>query len=233
MIKTLNFAHRGFSGKYPENTMLAFEKAVLAGADGIELDVQLSADGIPVVIHDEDLNRLCGKSRLVKDMTFAELQNLRIGDEKIPSLEEYLDFIKNTKLVSNIELKTGIFEYIGIEKRVCSLLKKYSVDERCIISSFNYESILRVKKIANYLVCGFLTDSWEINPVHTLKLYGIECYHPCAYRLTKKFVEYLHSQNIRVNAWFGSIQTDYSLTLLTGLDGIITDYPDKIAGLAV
>ena len=88
-----------------------------------------------------------------------------------------------------------------------------------------------MKKINSSLVCGFLVDSWDLHPSAYLKKYGVECYHPPAYRLTKEFVDELHAESIKVNAWFGSIQTDYSRILSTGLDSIITDYPDKIAAL--
>ena len=73
---TKNFAHRGYSGKYPENTMLAFRKAVEAGADGIELDVQLTKDGVPVIIHDELVDRTTNGKGLVKDMDFTTLRQL-------------------------------------------------------------------------------------------------------------------------------------------------------------
>ncbi|AIN94042.1 glycerophosphodiester phosphodiesterase [Treponema putidum] len=240
MFKTLNFAHRGFRSKYPENTMLAFSKAADSGVDGIEFDVHLSSDGVPIIIHDEALDRTCNASGLVKDFSFAELKKINAAanfksskplDEKIPCLEEYFDFIKDKDIISNIELKTGVFEYPGIEETVYALLKKYNLQDKCIISSFNHESVLRMKKIDSSLVCGFLVDSWDLHPADYLKKYGIECYHPPAYRLTKEFVDELHNEGIRVNAWFGSIQTDYSQVLRTGLDSIITDYPDKIAAL--
>lgn len=246
MSKTLNFAHRGFRSKYPENTMLAFSKAADLGVDGIEFDVHLSSDGVPVIIHDETLDRTCNASGLVKDFSFAELKKINAAanfksaeslntaitlDEKIPSLEEYFDLIKDKNIISNIELKTGVFEYPGIEEKVYALLKKYNLQDKCIISSFNHESVLRMKKINSSLVCGFLVDSWDLHPAAYLKKYGVECYHPPAYRLTKEFVDELHNEGFKVNAWFGSIQTDYSQVLITGLDSIITDYPDKIADL--
>ncbi|UTC62082.1 glycerophosphodiester phosphodiesterase [Treponema sp. OMZ 787] len=246
MNRTLNFAHRGFRSRYPENTMLAFSKAADLGVDGIEFDVHLSSDGVPVIIHDETLDRTSSASGLVKDFSFDELKKINAAakfksaeplngtvplNEKIPSLEDYFDFIKNKDIISNIELKTGVFEYPGIEEKVYALLKKYNLQDKCIISSFNHESVLRMKKINSSLVCGFLVDSWDLHPAAYLKKYGVECYHPPAYRLTKEFVDELHNEGFKVNAWFGSIQTDYSQVLITGLDSIITDYPDKIADL--
>ena len=111
-----NFAHRGFSGKYPENTMLAFQKAYEAGADGIELDVQLTKDGQVVVIHDEKVDRTTNGTGLVRDYTLEELRKLdasyiytgEMGFNPIPTFEEYCAWVAGTDLVTNIELKTGI-----------------------------------------------------------------------------------------------------------------------------
>ena len=107
---TRNFAHRGYSGKYPENTMLAFRKAVEAGADGIELDVQLTRDGEPVIIHDELVDRTTDGTGRVKDFTLAELQALdasyiytgQYGRNPIPTLREYCELVKDLPIVTNI-----------------------------------------------------------------------------------------------------------------------------------
>ena len=144
MVK--NFAHRGFSGKYPENTMLAFEKAVEAGADGIELDVQLTKDGEIVIIHDETIDRTTDGKGFVADYTYEELKKFdasyiytgKMGFNKIPALREYFEFVKDKNIVTNIELKTGINEYFGIEEKVWGLIKEYNLAEKIIISSFNH-----------------------------------------------------------------------------------------------
>ena len=112
MFQTLNFAHRGFRSKYPENTILAFSKAVEAGAHGIEFDVHLSSDGIPVIIHDETLERTCGVFGFVKDKPLEGLRRLNAAagfvrassaaaplHEKIPSFEEYCDFIRHKDII--------------------------------------------------------------------------------------------------------------------------------------
>ena len=113
------FAHRGFSGKYPENTMLAFEKAVELGVDGIELDVHLTKDNELVIIHDEDIKRTCDGEGLVKDMTLEELKKFDAsatfrgvyGFCGIPTLREYFELVKDTDIITNIELKTGVYDY--------------------------------------------------------------------------------------------------------------------------
>ena len=143
MIK--NFAHRGFSGKYPENTMLAFEKAIEVGADGIELDVQLTKDGEIVIIHDETIDRTTDGKGYVIDYTYEELSKFeasyiyrgKVGFNKIPTLKEYFELVKDLDFITNIELKTGINEYLGIEEKVYQLIKEYKLEKKVIISSFN------------------------------------------------------------------------------------------------
>ena len=123
------FAHRGYSGKYPENTMLAFREAEKTGADGIELDVQLSKDGELVIIHDETLDRTTTGKGYVKDYTLSELKAFNAsvikGDtfapEAIPSFEEYCKWVKDTHLITNVELKTSIVYYPEIEEKLTEI----------------------------------------------------------------------------------------------------------------
>ena len=149
---TKNFAHRGFSGKYPENTMLAFQKAIEVEADGIELDVQLTKDGELVIIHDETIDRTTDGKGYVIDYTYEELSKFdasyiyrgKVEFNKIPTLKEYFELVKDLDFITNIELKTGINEYLGIEEKVYKLIKEYQLEEKVIISSFNHFSILRI-----------------------------------------------------------------------------------------
>ena len=236
----LNIAHRGFRSRYPENTMLAFQKAVDAGCDGIEFDVHLSKDGEAVIIHDETVDRTTDGAGLVGQKTCHELKILNaakphpetIDFEPIPSLREYFEYIaRQPDIISNIELKTGIFVYEGIEEVVYKLMKEYKLINRCIVSSFNHESVLRMKKIDSAVTCGLLVDSWQIHPETYVRDLGIECYHPPAYCLTHELVAALHSAGIRINPWFGSIQSDYRQLIEMGVDSLITDYPERITAL--
>ena len=109
---TKNFAHRGFSGKYPENTLLAFSKAIEEGVDGIENDVHLTKDGVLVVMHDELVDRTTNGKGYIKDKTYEELAQLdasyifkEYGPQKVPTLREYLELVKDTDIITNIELK--------------------------------------------------------------------------------------------------------------------------------
>ncbi|MGP1595140.1 MAG: glycerophosphodiester phosphodiesterase [Treponema sp.] len=236
----LNIAHRGFRSKYPENTMLAFKKAVEAGCDGIEFDVHLSKDGEVVIIHDETLERTTNGTGLVGEKTAAELKNLNAAVthpaltefEAIPTLREYFEYAATQPhLISNIELKTGVFVYPGIELKVYTLMKEYNLVNRCIISSFNHESIVRMKKLDSSVRCGLLVDSWLIKPAAYTASVGAECYHPSAYSVTPEIVKELHDAEIQINPWLGSIQCSYEALIQMGVDSLITDYPDIIKSL--
>ena len=157
-------AHRGISSKYPENTMLSFEKAFENNMDGIELDVQLSKDGEVVVIHDETLDRTTNGSGYVKDHTLLQLKNLDAGSFKdkryssctIPTLDEVLEFFKGKNIIINIELKTSKFEYKDIEVKVLNSIKKHQMDSKVFITSFNHQSIERIREIDKDIKCGIL-----------------------------------------------------------------------------
>ena len=133
------FAHRGASGYAPENTLPAFAMAEQQGADGIELDVQLTKDGEVVVIHDEKIDRTGTDRGYVRNYTLQELKNLSFHNQmeryrgvKIPTLREVLELVKPGKMQVNIELKTGIFWYPEIEEKTMKIVKDAGMEERVI-----------------------------------------------------------------------------------------------------
>ena len=117
----INYAHRGYSCRYPENTMLAFKQAIKAGASGIELDVHKTKDNKLVVIHDEKIDRTYFGNGYVKDYTLAKLSKLKNRDllhtcnkyVYIPELEEVLNLIRNKDIILNIEIKNNKINYWG------------------------------------------------------------------------------------------------------------------------
>ena len=232
-----NFAHRGFSGKYPENTMLAFQKALEVGADGIELDVQLTSDGQIVIIHDESVDRTTNGTGYVRDYTLEELRKLdasyrfttETSGNPIPTLEQYCEWVQDKNLVTNIELKTGIFEYPGIEEKVWETIKKYHLEEKVIISSFNHFSILRMKKIAPDLKYGLLSETWIIDAGKYTAGLGIPCYHPLFRNLTEEVVKELKEHQIQINTYTVNTKEDVLDLLHKGIDIVIGNFPDMVA----
>ena len=233
---TKNFAHRGFSGKYPENTLLAFQKAIEAGADGAELDVQLTKDGEVVIIHDETIDRTTDGKGYVVDYTYDELSKFdasyiyrgQMGFNKIPTLREYFELVKDLDFITNVELKTGINEYLGIEEKVYDLIKEFKLEKKVIISSFNHFSVLRMKKIAPELKYGFLSEDWIINAGAYTASHDVQCYHLRFNNLIPEVVEELKKNGLEINTCTVNNEEDIRDLINKKIDILIGNYPDLI-----
>ncbi|MBQ7580235.1 MAG: glycerophosphodiester phosphodiesterase [Clostridia bacterium] len=232
------FAHRGFSGCYPENTMLAFEKAIELGADGLETDVHLTKDGQVVMIHDESPYRTTGDKGLVMDYTLEELRKFdasykdRFGDKfsnnPIPTLREYFELVsRHDGFMTNIEVKTDRILYKGIEEAVLELIDEFSLRDRIIISSFNHHTVKRFKELAPDIKCGFLVGDWIINVGSYTKSQGIECIHPPYYQLTDELHPEIKNAGREINTWTVNEEADIKRMIDLGVDCIIGDYPDR------
>lgn len=223
---TKNIAHRGFSASYPENTLLAFKKAVDAGCDGIELDVHLTRDKKIVVIHDESLERTTNGSGFVKDMTLDELSALDAGQgEAIPTLAQYLDLVEKAGIISNIELKNSIFRYPGMEEAVIQIIRERGISQEVILSSFNHYSILACKRMAPEIRCGFLTDSWIVNAGAYTKSCGVECLHPEYHNLTSEIADEIHANGVAINTYTVDDAQEMARLSSLGVAGVITNNP--------
>jgi glycerophosphoryl diester phosphodiesterase len=136
------------------------------GCYGIELDVQLTKDGEVVIIHDERVDRTTDGTGWVRDYTLAELKKLnaaavwngKYGFEPIPTLEEYCQWVKDTSLVTNIEIKSGVYYYENLEEKTLELVKKYGLEKRIVFSSFLHSSITLLRKLAPDIPCGALVE---------------------------------------------------------------------------
>lgn len=229
------FAHRGFSGKYPENTMLAFEKMVETGCAGTELDVQLTKDNQLVIIHDEALERTTNGTGMVVEHTLAELKSLvanaTFGDscppQRIPTLGEYFEFIKDTGLITNIEMKTGKNQYPGIEKLVIEMIQEFGLEERVWISSFNHYTILRCHALCPQLSYGLLINCWikDIGE-YAQKLHATTVNGETEFLMQREIVEELHAHGIGAQAWTVNKSEQVNKLLDVGVDCIITNFPD-------
>ncbi|MFC6463613.1 glycerophosphodiester phosphodiesterase [Marinilactibacillus sp. GCM10026970] len=235
-MSSLNFAHRGFSGQFPENTMLAFEKAVEAGADGIELDVQLTSDGEVVIFHDDTLERLTNGKGTLTEFTLSELQklsvhsqkNAEIQDQNIPTLREYLSWVSNTGIVTNIELKTASGDPTGLEQKVLELLEQFDIKEKIIISSFYVENMIRVKQLESDVQTGLLTIDCSEKTIQKAVDIGMDYFHPVASQLNETVIEQIHQFGLKINMWTINEESDLEKAEAAKLYGIITDYPDRL-----
>ena len=157
------WGHRGASGYAPENTLDAFVLALEQGADGIELDVQLTKDGELVVIHDERIDRTGSGIGFVKDHTLAELKKMKFNRTvpgykavTLPTLKEVYELFQDNRKMINVEIKTGIFFYPAIEDKVLELTAAMGMENRVIYSSFNHQTMVNLKKMNPAAVCGLL-----------------------------------------------------------------------------
>lgn len=238
-MKCRNYAHRGFSGRYPENTMLAFQKALEAGCEGIEFDVHLTKDGKLVIIHDEAIDRTSNRHGLVKDMTYEELCQVdfsyrwagQVPFQKIPTLEEYFELVKDRNILSNIELKTGVYEYPGIEQAVYDLILKYHLMDRVIVSSFNHHSVMRMKQIDSRIPCGFLAETWILDAASYIEDHEVEAYHPQFHMLTDEETAAMKLHGRKINTWTVNEPEDIQHMIDLQVDGIIGNYPDRVKKL--
>jgi glycerophosphoryl diester phosphodiesterase len=231
-------AHRGGRRWAPENTLIAFQKSIQLGCDGIELDVQRCASGELVVIHDHELSRTTNGVGLVKDATLPELKRLSAGawfdkefaTERIPTLEEVLSLVSG-KLLINIEIKNAPVSYDGIEDDLVSVLEGYEYRERLIISSFDHQFMLRLHKLNTGLELAVLADAILIDLKEYADKLGAVCWHPCYGSLTAAAIEDAHAAGLEVNAWTINEQRDWIDSAKNGLDAIVTDDPEGLKKL--
>jgi len=209
MIKNKCVAHRGFSGKAPENTMAAFRMAeALPYVRWLELDVQLTKDGVPVVIHDFSLDRTTNGHGKVKDMEWNQMKRLDAGGwkgrsfrgERVPSLEEVLD-LASGRLHLNIELKTVKDLYPGIEKKVIDLVNSKGMRDEVVLTSFDEDTLLRVKEVDPRYRTGLIFDSRSGDPARKVKELNCSFLSISYARLNKNLAELMAAQDVKVMAW--------------------------------
>lgn len=235
MIRTKVWAHRGASAYAPENTLEAFQLAVDEKVDGIELDVQLTKDGKVVVLHDETLQRVSDGYGYVKDFSLEELKNLRFNklhpeyaDATIPTLKEVLQILKDTDIMLNIELKTGMFFYEGIEEQVIELVKRYGMEDRVWYSSFNHYSLQKVKSLNPIAKIGVLYSDGIYKPADYAEKVGAQALHPAIYNLQyPDVIKECRQKGVKLHVWTANSYKDIAYCIELGVDALITNYPDR------
>ncbi|MFC7394778.1 glycerophosphodiester phosphodiesterase [Scopulibacillus cellulosilyticus] len=234
-MSTKIFAHRGYSSKYPENTMPAFLAAYKCGAHGIELDVQLSQDGVPVIIHDEAVNRTTNSKGLVKELTASYLTKLNAGKRfkwlsrkaTIPTLEEVLDWMSKTNLILNIELKNSVFPYKGMEEIVIKMVHDYHLASRTVYSSFNHDSLFKIHKIDSAAETAPLYKKSIPVPWEYAKSIHASAIHPHYRNVTKELIETTQQHQIQVRAYTVNQTKLINRLISWKINGIITDDPKQ------
>ncbi len=229
------FAHRGASAYAPENTVEAFALAMEQGADGIELDVQMTKDGQVVVIHDETIDRVSDGTGAVRDYTLEELKKFHFSNHMenyenavIPTLKEVLDLIKSSSMLLNIELKTGIYWYPNLEEKTMELVKEAGMEDRVIYSSFNHYSIKKILELNPHAECAFLYSDVILNVDKYAKNAGVCGLHPAVYHLKMaEFLKEYQESGLKVRVWTVNKKEDMEKFIKADLEAVITNYPDK------
>lgn len=229
------FAHRGASAYAPENTLEAFAMAIEQGADGIELDVQLTRDNELVVLHDEMIDRTSDGSGAVKDYSLEELRHFSFHNQmeayrgvKIPTLQEVLELVKPGTMEVNIELKTGIYWYPGIEEKTLQAVEQAGMEDRVIYSSFNHYSVQRILKQRPDAETAYLYCDVPLAVEKYAKNTNVRGLHPAVYHLKMAdFLKTYRESGLKVRVWTVDEEADMREFIQNGLEAVITNYPDR------
>lgn len=228
MSKILKIGHRGAKGYFPENTLISFKHALDLNVEGVELDVHLTADNVVVVIHDETTNRTTDTKRIVSEMTLSEIQKCKINNEfNIPTLAEVLNLISKNCIV-NIELKGN-----NTENEVAKIINHYVTKENWsynhfLVSSFNWNAIQKIHAIDNQIPLGILTDTDLSLAIDFARFIKAKTIIPYFHLLTKENVAMMQSLGFDVYTWTVNEIEDVNRIKTFNINGIISDYPDRI-----
>lgn len=186
MGQTIVFAHRGLPVKFAENSLQGFKYAVEHGAEGVEFDVHLTKDKVPVVMHDETLDRTTNGTGYIKDYTLNEIRKFHLENgEPVPLLSELFEILQDKDLYINLEFKTNKIHDVGIEAIVLSLAKQYHFVHPIIFSSFNYQTLKNCQKIDAQQQFCFLTKMPIPFPAHFIAKNHFAAIHPHWYLPSK------------------------------------------------
>jgi glycerophosphoryl diester phosphodiesterase len=230
----LVIAHRGASGNAPENTLAAFKKAVSLGATFIETDLQLSRDAHFVAIHDATVNRTTNGQGAVHDMTLAQLRRLDAGSwfgsefagERIPTLEEILEFSKKNDVVFYLEIKpAGSW---GGEHALIGALRESGEIPRIIVISFDAAIVMNLRKIEPTLMTGLLYDGQIENPLEKAVAIGARQVAVRGDLVTPALIAEARKKDLQLVCWTVNHPAHMRLLIAAGVDGIMSDYPDRL-----
>lgn len=225
----INYAHRGASEYYPENTRSSFEAGLAMGANGIETDVQRTADGVLVLFHDDTLTRVTGAQGKISDYTYAQLQQLEVSSkdgsrkDRILSLEDFLRQFGKENITFAIELKVP-----GVEKDTIDMLNAFSMKEKVVLTSFLFACLQAAKAYDPSYRVGYLYEGDVSDPLGQLLSIGGEEMCPEAEALTEEDTRRWHGMGLSVRAW-GIYDTQLMEHVLAcGADGMTVNFPDLL-----
>ena len=228
-------AHRGFSGRAPENTLVAIRRAIETGADMVEIDVTMTADGHVILLHDETLDRTTDGLGVPTEMTLDEIQRLDAGSwfspefagERIPTLTKALEMVKDRILI-NVEIKSEAVVH-GVVPQVAALINEHGMIDQVVVSSFSPEA-LRLMKVTDPAVVTASLFNKELHagrdPLEILQEVGARGYNISAKRVTEAVIERCHRHDIPVSVYTVNEPEEMRRLMEMGVDAVFTDSPD-------
>ena len=228
--KPLVIAHRGYTQNQTENTLEAVEAAMRLGADGVEVDLRLSADGELVVFHDDTLQRPADCRESVEAMTLSDLKQVLLrGKNHLPTLKELLDLVRD-KILLNLEIKTVRYFSQAVERRLLETLKSFGLGPSILISSFHPLPLIRLRRLAPQLKRGYLVDTsyFKTRPRKIFSRWIAPfSLNPSRKMMSSELVQKTHAAGQQIFVWTVNGE-DVKKALSLELDGIFTDEPDKL-----
>ena len=230
-------AHRGFSGHAPENTLVAIRKAIAAGADMVEVDVTVTADGHVICLHDETLDRTTDGSGLPSNLSLAEIKQLDAGSwfspdyagERIPTLAEVLETVKSRILI-NVEIKSEAVEHDVVSK-VAALIAEHGMLDEVVVSSFSPEALRRMKTTDPTVVTATLFNK-ELHtgrdPLEIVLEVGSRGFNISSKRVTPEMIDRCHRHGIPVAVYTVNEASDMLRLMEMGVDAVFSDHPDRM-----
>ncbi len=233
-LRPLLLGHRGSPRTARENTISAFENAMLVGLDGVELDVQRTLDGALVVHHDFHLP----DGRLISALREREVLAAELPDKgTVPTFDAVLAWAHDRNAYLNVEIKATNWRSDGRELETVRALQRFGVRDRVVVSSFNPASLVRVRLADSRLETGLLWDNdlepaWLLARGQLAPLLGVRAVHPRHHLITPEFVERAHARGWRVNTWTVNDPERARTLVDMGVDGLISDAPTVLLAAA-
>ncbi len=234
-------AHRGWSGSYPENTLLALHEAIRAGSRFVEFDVAMTRDRRLIVIHDDTLERTTNGTGAVREQNFPALRRLdagrwldpRFAGLRPPSLDEVLVLARRAGIRVNIEIKSQCFDEArredGVEHQVLRAVRRRGLAGRTIISSFHWPILERIRDLDPTQEIALLYEEalTGLDPGELKRRYGMTAFNSSKIHMTRDFVSRCHAEGIRVFLFTVNSYLDMEQYLDMGVDGVFTNHPSR------
>ena len=232
-------AHRGFSGRAPENTLIAIRRAIEVGADMVEIDVTMTGDGHVILLHDETLDRTTDGLGAPTDMTLDEIRRLDAGSwfapeyagEGVPTLDEALATVKGRILI-NVEIKSEAVSH-GVVPRVAAAIEEHGMIDQVVVSSFSPEA-LRLMKITDPTVVTASLFNKELHtgrdPLEIVQEVGSRGFNISAKRVTEAMIERCRTHGFPVAVYTVNEPGELRRLKDLGVNAVFTDHPDLMIG---